>query len=136
MTTAGDTTGGAALAERLAEAVRDHPSVLRLAGGEFDVITTPLPGRRVTGVRVPDSDEPVEVAVVLRLDRPLTETAADLRARAAEVAGQRRVDITVADVVTDDEAASGASGSSTGRGAEERTGEGPGNHAKTGVDGR
>ena len=106
MTTAGGTTG-AALAERLAEAVRDHPSVLRLAGGEFDVITTPLPGRRVTGVRVPDSDEPVEVAVVLRLDRPLTETAADLRARAAEVAGQRRVDITIADVVAGDEAASG-----------------------------
>ena len=107
MTTAGSSTDGAALAEQLAEAVRQHPGVLRPAGGEFDGISTPLPGRRVTGGRGPDSDEPVEVAVVLRLDRPLTETTADLRARAAEVTGQRRVDITVADVVTGEEAASG-----------------------------
>ena len=127
MTTAGSSTDGAALAEQLAEAVRQHPGVLRLAGGEFDVISTPLPGRRVTGVRVPDSDEPVEVAVVLGLDRPLTETTADLRARAAEVTGQRRVDITVADVVIEDEAASGEERGDNGNrdlnaGAEPRSG--------------
>lgn len=108
MTAAMETTDTAALAERLAEAVRDHPSVLRLAGGDFGMITTPLPGRRVTGVRVPDSDEPIEIAVVLRLDRPLTQAAADLRARAAAVAGQRRVDITVADVATDGTEGTGA----------------------------
>lgn len=96
------------LAEQVAEAVRAHPSVLRLAGGSvdvtggFEVISTPLPGRRVTGVRVPDTGEPVEIAVVLRLDRPLTNTVADLRERAAAVAGQRPVDVTVVDVVIED----------------------------------
>lgn len=103
-----ETTDTAALAEQLAEAIRDHPSVLRLAGGDFGMITTPLPGRRVTGVRVPDSDEPIEIAVVLRLDRPLADTAADLRARAVAVAGQRQVDITVADVATGEAEGTGA----------------------------
>lgn len=94
-----------ALAERIAEEVADHPSVRRLDAGPFGTVASYLPGRRVAGVRAGEAGEPVEVAVVLRLDRPLPDIVADLRTRVAAVAGPVTVDITVSDIVTEVEAA-------------------------------
>ena len=83
-------------ADLVASAVLAHPCVIRLDGGEFGVIATPLPGRRVTGVRV--RDDSTEVGVVLRLERPLPEVVAELRAAIEQAAGAGPVDITVVDV--------------------------------------
>ena len=83
------------LAARIAETVDEHPSVHQRHGGEFGTITTLAPGRRLTGVV---TGPPVEVAVVLRLDRPMPEVVAELRQRVRQVAGDVPVDITVADI--------------------------------------
>ena len=99
MTTSGHTP---ALADQVAEVVLGHPAVVRLDSGRFGVIATYLPGHQVTGVRAPDPGEAVEVAVVLRLDRPLPEIVAELRSRIKTVAGTVPVDITVSDVVTEE----------------------------------
>lgn len=98
-----DTTEGTALADRIAAEVLAHPSVERLHGGEFGLVTTPLPGRQVLGIRALQ-DGPVEVAVVLRLDRPVREVADELRAKVRSVAGEVPVDITVSDVVLEPQA--------------------------------
>ena len=60
---------------------------------------TYLPGGRLVGVRLGTAGEPVEIAVVLRLDRAIPETVAQLRAAVAAVY-DGPVDITVSDVVT------------------------------------
>ncbi|GAA2800917.1 hypothetical protein [Saccharopolyspora taberi] len=83
-------------ADRVAAAALGHPSVLRLDGGAHGVIATPLPGRRVTGVRI--RDEGTEIGVVLGLDRPLPEIVAELRAAAERAGAPGPVDITVVDV--------------------------------------
>ncbi|KAA5830022.1 hypothetical protein ABT337_09435 [Saccharopolyspora hirsuta] len=85
-------------ASELADRVLAHPAVVRLHGGQFGEIATYQPGRRITGVRV--GDRAVEVAVVLRLDRPLPEVLAELRGELTAAAGGIPVDITVADVIT------------------------------------
>ncbi|GGI96656.1 hypothetical protein GCM10011581_37280 [Saccharopolyspora subtropica] len=90
-------------ASELADRVRAHPSVVRLHGGPFGAIASYLPGRKVVGVRLPDEGEPVEVGVVLRLDRPLPDVVAELRGLVAAVVGPVPVDIVVGDVVTPDE---------------------------------
>lgn len=91
------------LAERIAERVLEHPSVRELDAGEFGTVATYLPGRRVTGVRSGEEGEPVEVAVVLRLDRPLPDVVAEIRDAVAAVAGPGAVDVTVSDVVPTDD---------------------------------
>lgn len=93
-----DTSVG--LADRVAETVLRHPCVVRLHGGEFGVVASHLPGRKVTGVRVGEPDEPIEVAVVALLRRPLPDVVAELRERVNAVAGDVPVHITVGDVVT------------------------------------
>lgn len=89
------------LADRVAEVVLDHPGVVRLHGGEFGTITTHLPGRAVTGVRVGGADEPIEVAVVLHLRRPLPEVVTELRERVTTAVAAVPVHITVGDVVAE-----------------------------------
>lgn len=79
------------VSEDVAAALLAHPAVTRLDGA----VGSYLPGRRVTGVRVA---ERVEVAVVLRLGRPITEVVAELRERVAAVAGPVPVDVVVADL--------------------------------------
>ncbi len=86
------------VADAVARTLLAHPSVVRLDTGEFGVIATQLPGRELTGVRVRTADDSVEVAVVLRPDRPLPEIITELRHQVAEVAGNVPVDITVSDV--------------------------------------
>lgn len=86
-------------ASELADQVLAHPSVARLHGGAFGEIASYFPGHRVTGVRMPE-DGPVEIGVVLRLDRPLPDTVAELRGALAERLGGTPVDIYVSDVET------------------------------------
>jgi hypothetical protein len=93
-----DPTAGITLAERIAAVVTAHPAVAGLHGGIFGVVATYLPGRRLTGVRVGEGDEPVELAVVLHLDEPIPGIVRALRREVSGMCGGAAVDITVADV--------------------------------------
>jgi hypothetical protein len=88
----------AALAQRVAAAVLAHPGVVALHGGPFNTVATHLPGRRLIGVRLGVGTEPVELAVVLGMDRPLLEVVAALRTTVSRMCAGAAVDITVADV--------------------------------------
>jgi hypothetical protein len=88
----------AALAEQVAAAVTAHPAVARLDAGTFGAVFTHLPGRRLVGVRIGEPGEPVEIAVVLHLDRPIPEVARALRREVSRMCGGAAVDITVADL--------------------------------------
>ncbi|MGI5129694.1 hypothetical protein ACQEVB_23000 [Pseudonocardia sp. CA-107938] len=95
----GDATGDpAAVAERIAAAIGQVPGVAALHAGTYGDIRTYLPSGRLTGVRVGKPEEPVEVALVLELGRPIPAVVADVRAAVAAVCGERPVDVTVADV--------------------------------------
>jgi hypothetical protein len=86
------------LAERIAAVVTAHPAVAALHGGIFGAVATYLPDRRLTGVRVGEGDEPVELAVVLHLDEPIPGVVRALRREVSVLCGGAAVDITVADV--------------------------------------
>ncbi|MDN5916827.1 MAG: hypothetical protein L0I76_17265 [Pseudonocardia sp.] len=88
----------AELAQLVADAVIAHPAVARLDGGAFGAVATFLPGRRLVGVHVGRPGEPVELAVVLRLDRPIPGVVATLRTTVSALCGGVPVDITVSDV--------------------------------------
>lgn len=88
-----------ALAERIADQLRGHPAVAGLHGGPFGSICSYLPGQQVVGVRIDPDRMVVQVAVVLWLDAPLPQLAAELRSRVAAVAGPVAVDVTIADVI-------------------------------------
>jgi hypothetical protein len=84
----------------LAAAVLAHPGVARLDGGPFGTVASHLPGRRrILGVRIGVGAEPVELAVVARLGRPLPQLAQELGAVVRELLGPVAVELTVADVV-------------------------------------
>lgn len=88
-----------ALADAVAAAVLAHPGVAALSGGAFGTIASYLPGRRVTGVRLPlDDTGPVQIAVVARMGVPLPRLAEELGAAVVAVVGPVAVDVTVADV--------------------------------------
>ena len=87
------------LAERVAAAVAAHPAVAALHGGIYNDIATYLPGRKLVGVRIGEGDEPVEVAVVLRADRPIPEVVRSLRREVSLLCGGAAVDITVTDIL-------------------------------------
>lgn len=99
-TPAGGTTrtDPAVLAELVADAVTAHPSVVRLDGGAFGAVATFLPARRLVGVHVGRPGEPVEIAVVLRLDRPIPDVVTSLRSTVRALCDNVPVDVTVADV--------------------------------------
>ena len=103
-----------ALAERVAAAVAAHPSVARLHGGVFGVVATYLPGRRLTGVRIGEGDEPVELGVVLYLDRPIPDVVRTLRREVSGMCGGAAVDITVADIALPGETATPGETADTG----------------------
>lgn len=92
----------AALAQRVAAAVLAHPDVVALHGGPFNTVATHLPGRRLVGVRLGVGSEPVELAVVLRMDRPILEVVTALRTTVSRMCAGAAVDITVADVAEPD----------------------------------
>jgi hypothetical protein len=86
------------LAEQVAAAVSAHPSVVRLHGGTFGDLATYLPGRRLVGVRL-GAGEPVELGVVLLLDRPIPGVVRSLRRLVSGMCGDAPVDVTVGDVI-------------------------------------
>ncbi|WP_308259192.1 hypothetical protein [Pseudonocardia sp. H11422] len=91
---------GPDLAEQVAAVVTAHPAVARLDAGAFGAVATYLPGRRLAGVRIGEVGEPVELGVVLYLDRPFPEVVRLLRREVAALCGGAPVDITVTDVDT------------------------------------
>lgn len=96
----GDPAGdAAAVAAQLAALIERVPGVAALHAGTYGDVRTYLPGGRLTGVRVGQPDEPVEVALVLGLGRPIPAVVADVRKAVATVCGDRPVDVTVADVI-------------------------------------
>ena len=88
-------------AAEVAAAVLGHPSVARLDGGPFGTVASHLPGRRVVGVRIGDGDEPVELAVVVRLGTPLPQLAEELAGLVRGLIGPVPVEVTFADVVSE-----------------------------------
>jgi hypothetical protein len=86
------------LAVRIAGRVASCPDVAGLSGGPFGTVATYLPGRSVSGVAV--RDDQVEIHVVARHGRPLPEIGAAVREAVGDLAGPRRVDVTIADIVT------------------------------------
>ncbi len=92
----------AVLAEAIAARVAEHPSVAALHGGPFGTVASYLPGRRVVGVAVDESDGSVELAVVARLGTPLPDLVAELRRWVSALAGPVAVHVLVADVATAD----------------------------------
>jgi hypothetical protein len=88
----------AALADAIAQRVLDHPAVAHLHGGPFGTVASYLPGRRVVGVRVNETDGSVDLSVVLWVGVPLRQAVADLRRVVGEVAGPVVVNVTVADL--------------------------------------
>ncbi|MFF4127847.1 hypothetical protein ACFYYP_30340 [Microbispora rosea] len=89
-----------ASARRIADRVLSCPDVADLSRGPFGVVATHLPGGFVPGVAV--RDDAIEVDIVARYGRPLPEVADLVRDAIGDLAGGRRVDVTIADVVTDD----------------------------------
>lgn len=87
------------LAERVAAAVGAHPSVVRLHGGAYGDLATHLPGRRLVGVRLGAAGEPVELGVVLLLDRPIPGVVRSLRRLVSGLCGGAPVDVVVGDVI-------------------------------------
>ncbi len=87
-----------ALAELVASAVTAHPAVARLDGGVYGSVATYLPGRRLLGVRIGQGAEPVELSVVLHLQRPIPDVVRALRREVSALCGGAAVDITVSDV--------------------------------------
>lgn len=99
-------TAGEVLAEQVAAVVTAHPAVAWLDGGIFGAVATYLPGRRLLGVRIGPAGEPVELSVVLHLDRPIPEVARALRREVSLLCGGARVDITVSDLAVPESAIS------------------------------
>jgi hypothetical protein len=85
----------------VAAAVLAHPAVARLDGGPFGTVASYRPGRRrLLGVRLGAGDEPVELAVVVRLGAPLPQLAQELGAVVRGVLGPVPVEVTFSDVVS------------------------------------
>ncbi|MEU9884476.1 hypothetical protein [Sphaerisporangium sp. NPDC051011] len=81
------------LADRIAEAVASCPDVDSLAGGGP---ASYLPGHRVTGVAVHDTE--VEVAVVVRYGRPMPEIADEVRDVVEPLVPGLPVDVRIDDI--------------------------------------
>jgi hypothetical protein len=104
-------------AAEVAAAVLAHPAVARLDGGPFGTVASHLPGRRrLLGVRVGVGDEPVELAVVVRLGTPLPQLADELGAVVRGLLGPVPVEVTFSDVVS----APGARGAPAARPGSDR----------------
>ncbi|MBP2707849.1 Asp23/Gls24 family envelope stress response protein [Microbispora sp. RL4-1S] len=80
----------------MAERVLSCPDVARLSGGPFGTVATYLPGFLIPGIA--QREDHIEVHVVARYGRPLPEVAEAVRAAIGHLAGERRVDVTIADV--------------------------------------
>ena len=88
--------------DRLAARVRNVPGVVDLYGGISGEIGTHLPGRRIAGLRT--RGDRTEVSVIAEFGQDLADLAERVRsAVAAETAGI--VDVSIGDVMTEDDVA-------------------------------
>jgi hypothetical protein len=81
------------LAERIAAAVADCPSVVRLAAGPA---ATYLPGRTVPGVAVREGQ--VRIAVVAAYGPPIADIAEEVRAAARRVVPNLPINVAIEDI--------------------------------------
>ncbi|REE98658.1 hypothetical protein [Thermomonospora umbrina] len=86
----------AELAERIAETAADCPGVVELSAGPWGHVVTYRPGLPLRGVAMRDDE--VQVSIVVRPDRPVTETAQAVGAAVAPLAGGRDVNVIIADL--------------------------------------
>ncbi|MWA03963.1 hypothetical protein F8568_026975 [Actinomadura sp. LD22] len=84
------------MVERVAEAVAGCRSVAGLTAGPRARIMTYRAGRPLAGVAVRDAE--IEVGVVARVERPLPETARDVRRAVRPLAGGRPVHVLIGDI--------------------------------------
>ena len=87
-------------ADTVADVVLATPGVAGLHPGMFGEVGTYLPGRRVDGVRLGDTD--IDVHLSVREGAPVRETAAAVREAVAREFPGRAVNVTVEDVVAVD----------------------------------
>lgn len=73
--------------------------VLGLSGGQYGEVATYLPGRRVTGVRITDSQ--VSVHVVARYGPPLREVSARIHRMLGPLTGGLPVEVVIDDIARD-----------------------------------
>jgi hypothetical protein len=88
--------------DRIAAAVQACPMVAGLHPGAHGAVATLLPGRRVPGIRVLESDGRavgVEIAVTAPYGAVLDRVGEQVRAAVAELAPGLPADVTVADVI-------------------------------------
>jgi hypothetical protein len=83
-------------ADAVAAVVLAEPGVARLSSGPAGAVGTYLPGRRVAGVRLSETE--VEVHVVAKWVPSLPELGAQLRAALAPLAGSRAVAVYIDDL--------------------------------------
>ncbi|WP_344493239.1 hypothetical protein [Nonomuraea monospora] len=97
---AGDDRSGAGTETRLiADRALACDGVVRLSGGPFGTVATYLPGERLTGVHA--DERAVEIAIVATLDRPLPQTADEVRGAVADLAGDRPVHVRIDDIIVE-----------------------------------
>ena len=87
-----------AWAEPIAEAVLGCPSVASMSGGPWGTVGTYLPGRRVPGVQITDTD--VTIRVVAHL-APLRMVESEVRAAVGALAPGLPVFLAIDDILTD-----------------------------------
>ena len=83
----------------VAAAAAGCPAVAALSAGVFGEVATYLPGRKVGGIRVDDTD--VEIHVVARHGHPLHHVAAHLGALTRPLIGDRRLTVVIDDLDID-----------------------------------
>lgn len=88
--------GTADLAERIAGTVEGCPGVAGLSAGAWGRTTTYRPGLPLLGVVVRDTE--IEVGVVIRPGRPVTEIAEEVRVAVAPLADGRPVNVMIEDI--------------------------------------
>lgn len=86
-------------AASIRRALLAHPAVERLDGGAFGAVATHTANGRIVGVQLGAEGRPVEIAVVLRLGRPVPEIVPELRGLVRTVVGTVPIDVTVSDVL-------------------------------------
>ncbi|MGW4794631.1 hypothetical protein ACWEPC_19700 [Nonomuraea sp. NPDC004297] len=86
-------------ARLIADRARACPGVAGLSGGPFGTVATYLPGERLPGVSA--GEDAVEIAIVATLDRPLPETADQVRRAVADLAGERPVHVRIDDIIVE-----------------------------------
>ncbi|MGI5322942.1 hypothetical protein [Actinomadura nitritigenes] len=91
-----DSDGRGRLVDRVAEAVSSCRSVAGLTAGPRARIMTYRAGRPLAGVAVRDAE--IEVGVVALVERPLPETAEDVRRAVRPLAGDRPVHVLIGDI--------------------------------------